>query len=129
MNPQEQFLAMLTAAIMDAATECNPMQFQATFTPPGQIVAKVLRVTVVPDEIDSFKRRDVDIGNQDAFLHQLVDAFQDVATKRNHVGNSVIRQLTCTLAAGRGTVKVRFIVAPEAMDIEMNPHLDPRIGD
>jgi hypothetical protein len=53
--------------------------------------------------------------------------FHEVATKRNPLGFSVIRQVVCTLMPT--SVKVRFIVAPEEMDIRMNQDIDPRIGD
>jgi hypothetical protein len=76
MDHVDQFLAMLEALILDAAEEGNATQIQTTYTPPGEQFAKVLRVMIVPEEVDStVKRRKVGIGRQDAFLAKLIDAF------------------------------------------------------
>lgn len=127
MTEVEQFLLMLEAIMIDVAEEGNITQLQSTYTPPGEQFAKVLRIVVIPEELDESKRRKVGIGRQDDFINRLMDAFHDVATKRNHLGNRVCRQVVCTLMPT--AVKLRFIVMPEEMDVKMNPHIDPREGD
>lgn len=53
MNPQEAFLNMLFAAMMDAAVERKLTQLQTTISPDGnaQNIKKV-RIVVIPDELD-----------------------------------------------------------------------------
>ncbi len=128
MDEATQFLLMLEAIIRDAAQEGNATQIQTTYTPPGEQFSKVLRVTIVPEQLDkAMLPPKIKLGQQDRFLQELIDAFQEVSTKRNHLGNGIIRQVMCTVIPS--TTKVRFIVAPEEMDMKLNQHIDPRVGD
>lgn len=56
MNAEQQFLALLIAAMQDAAVEGKCTQLQTTITPPGHR-AKLVRLVVVPEELD-FVRTD-----------------------------------------------------------------------
>ena len=54
MNPQEAFLNMLIAAMQDAAIEKKCSQLQCTITPEETGKATVVRVIVVPNELDRY---------------------------------------------------------------------------
>lgn len=46
-----QFLDILAAAMLDAATEGKCSQLQTTITPPGKR-ATLIRIIIVPEEMD-----------------------------------------------------------------------------
>jgi hypothetical protein len=50
-NPQEWFMQLLIAAMMDAAIEKKMTQFQTTICPDGK-EPKIVRVIIVPEEME-----------------------------------------------------------------------------
>lgn len=52
MTEAEIFLNMLIAAMADAVTEGKIAQLQTTITPEGTTKAKLVRIIVVPEEMD-----------------------------------------------------------------------------
>lgn len=52
MNPQEAFLELLIAAMLDAATQMKLTQLQTTITPDGHKRPKVIRLIVVPEVME-----------------------------------------------------------------------------
>ena len=49
-NPQDQFLDLLIAAMLDAATELKLTQLQTTITPEG-CSPQIVRVVVIPEQM------------------------------------------------------------------------------
>lgn len=51
-DPNQTFLDLLSAAMLDAATSSKMSQLQLTVGVPGTIKGKVVRVIIVPDDMD-----------------------------------------------------------------------------
>lgn len=58
MSDAETFLALLLAAMEDAATTGHITQLQTTITPKAVGRAKLVRLIVVPEEMDYAKQSD-----------------------------------------------------------------------
>lgn len=65
MNPQEAFGDILLAAMMDAAVEHKLTQLQTTITPRGKGHAKIIRIIVVPEEMDFSWPKDQPLGTDE----------------------------------------------------------------
>lgn len=52
MNPQEAFLELLIAAMNDATKGGKLTQLQTQFKPDGEQKLRVVRIIVVPEEMD-----------------------------------------------------------------------------
>lgn len=52
MNEANIFLNLLIAAMSDAAVEGKITQLQTTITPEGTTKAKLVRIVVMPEEMD-----------------------------------------------------------------------------
>lgn len=50
MNPQETFIDLLLASMLDAATGGHLTQLQTTITPEGK-KSKTVRIIIVPEEM------------------------------------------------------------------------------
>lgn len=61
-TPQEAFLDMLIAAMHDAAIERKLTQLQTTITPGGSGKAKIVRIIVIPEEMDWQWPKDQPLG-------------------------------------------------------------------
>lgn len=61
-SPQEAFLDLLIAAMMDAALERKLTQLQTTITPEGKTKAKIIRIVVIPEEMDRTWPKDQPLG-------------------------------------------------------------------
>jgi hypothetical protein len=61
VNPQEAFGDMLFAAMMDAATQRKLTQLQTTISPNGKS-AKIIRIIVIPEEMDHYWPKDQPLG-------------------------------------------------------------------
>lgn len=62
MNPQGAFLDLLIAAMYDAALERKLTQLQTTITPEGTSKAKIIRIVVIPEEMDRVWPKDQPFG-------------------------------------------------------------------
>lgn len=52
MNPQEAFLDLLLAAMMDAATELKLTQLQTQLDPDGSGKLRKVRIIIVPETLE-----------------------------------------------------------------------------
>lgn len=63
MNPQEAFLEILVAAMKDAAIEKKLTQLQTQLDPDGKGL-KVVRIIVIPEEMEHSWRPEKPLGSQ-----------------------------------------------------------------
>ncbi len=63
MNPQEAFMNLLIAAMMDAATERKLTQLKTTISPDGK-TSKFVRIIVVPEDMEHNWPTHAPLGHQ-----------------------------------------------------------------